>query len=174
MLLEKGKVKRKKKKKQKCLKRWGQFCPNIFPTFYSNFLSNSERLYFEGGGEKTCGPHHFSIPLPVSTKHPSHSFSLLFSTLFFSIHSTKHTLNLWRLPASYSPWVSFPLLSTTSMVTTTSHRDGGTFFVAKLWKNDLLHYKMNISLILHCESFYIVIFIFFFFFFWVRVFKFIF
>ena len=34
------------------------------------------------------------------------------------------SLSLWRSPASYSPWVSFPLLSTTSMVTTTSHHDG--------------------------------------------------
>ena len=75
----KEKSKKKKKKiRLETLKEVGQFCPNIVP----NFLSNLERLYFEGGEEKTCGPHHFSLPLPLSTKHPSHSFSLLFSTLF--------------------------------------------------------------------------------------------
>ena len=82
----KGKVKRKKKKKNKKKKRKskptlqrkskkkkkkvrtfirdGQFCLNIFLTFYSNL----ERLYFEGGGKKTCEPHHFSPPFLLSTK----------------------------------------------------------------------------------------------------------
>ena len=49
------------------------------------------------------------------------------------------------------------------MATTRSHRDRGTSSAAKLRKNDLLHYKTNISLILRCEFFYIFIFIFFFF-----------
>ena len=66
------------------------------------------------------------------------------------------------MPASHSLWV-FPLLSATSMATTRSHRDRGTSFAAKLRKNDLLHCKMNISLIMCCEFFYISIFIFFFF-----------
>ena len=47
------------------------------------------------------------------------------------------SLNLWKSLASHSPWVSFPLPSTTSMAITTSHRDRGTSFVAKLQKNDL-------------------------------------
>ena len=69
------------------LKEVGQFCSNIFPTFYSNL----ERLYFEVGEEKTCGPHHFSLPLPLSTKQWKLPFFTLFSILpVFT--PTKHTL----------------------------------------------------------------------------------
>ena len=89
--------------------------------------------------------------------------SILLSFYFAVYQLVSLSLSLWRSLASHSPWVSFPLPSTTSMATTTSHRDRGTSFVAKLRKNDLLHCKMNISLILCCEFFYLVIFIFIFF-----------
>ena len=88
--------------------------------------------------------------------------SILLSFYFAVDQLISLSLNLWRSPASHSLWV-FPLLSTTSMATTRSHRDRGTSFATKLRKNDLLHCKMNIFLILHCEFFYIFIFIFFFF-----------
>ena len=59
---------------------------NIYlPHFLSHFLPILERLNFGGFREKTAGLHHFSLPLPFSTKHPSHSFSLLFSTIFFHL-----------------------------------------------------------------------------------------
>ena len=51
----------------------GQFCPNIFPTFHSNFWREEE---------KTCGPHRFSLSLPLSTKQWKMSFFTLFISLF--------------------------------------------------------------------------------------------
>ena len=90
------KKKEKKKKKLETLKEVG----TILSKYFSHFHSNLERLYFEGGGEKTCGLYHFSFPLPLSTKHPFHSFfspNFHLSILFFSIlpkfHSTKHTVS---------------------------------------------------------------------------------
>ena len=93
---QKKEKKKKKKKKLETLKEVG----TILSKSFSHFHSNLERLYFEGGGEKTCGFYHFSFPLPLSTKHPSHSFfspNFHLSILFFSIlpkfHSTKHTVS---------------------------------------------------------------------------------
>ena len=75
---------KKKQKKLEMLKEVGQFCSNIFPTFYSNFLSNLERLYFEGGGgEKTCWPHHFSLPLPFQPNTLPLIFFPILHSFFF-------------------------------------------------------------------------------------------
>ena len=93
-----GKKKKKKKKKErkdkKSRKRQkighemkkGNFVQHTLPSF----LPILERLNCGGPKEKMTGPHHFSFPLPLSSKHPSHSFSLLFSILFFpsSLKST--------------------------------------------------------------------------------------
>ena len=64
----------------------GNFVQHILP----HFLPILERLNCGGPKEKMAGPHHFSLPLSLSSKHPSHQFSLLFSTLFFpsSLKST--------------------------------------------------------------------------------------
>ena len=96
-----GKKKKKKKKERKDknsrkrqkigheLKK-GNFVQQTLPSFLPHFLLILERLNCGGPREKMAGPHHFSLPLPLSSKHPSHPFSLLFSTLFFpsSLKST--------------------------------------------------------------------------------------
>ena len=75
--------KKKKKKKVRNVKRGGDSFVQIFSQFSPNFLSNLERMYFEGGGEKTCRPHrNLSFFLPL-TKQPKTSFSLHFSLLHF-------------------------------------------------------------------------------------------
>ena len=98
-----GKKKKKKKKKKKQQKQQqqqrkdksrrrqkvghgrekGNFVQHTLPPFLPHFLPILERLNYGGPGEKMARPHHFSLPLPLSSKHPSHPFSLLFSTLFF-------------------------------------------------------------------------------------------
>ena len=104
------KKKKQQQKKDKSIKKqkvgyWmekGNSVHHTLPPFLSHFLSILERLNFGGPREKTDGPHHFSLPLPFSTKHPSHLFSLLLSTFFFffffyvhpKIHPTKHTIFL--------------------------------------------------------------------------------
>ena len=91
---KKKKNKTKKQRKDKSRKRQkvghgrekGNFVQHILP----HFLPILERLNCGGPKEKMAGPHHFSLPLSLSSKHPSHQFSLLFSTLFFpsSLKST--------------------------------------------------------------------------------------
>ena len=91
---KKKKYKTKKQRKDKSRKRQkvghgrekGNFVQHILP----HFLPILERLNCGGPKEKMAGPHHFSLPLSLSSKHPSHQFSLLFSTLFFpsSLKST--------------------------------------------------------------------------------------
>ena len=96
------KEKKKKKRAENVKRGGGSFVQIFFSLFTPIFPPNLERLYFKWGGEKTCGPHHFSLPLPLSTKHHSHSFSLLFSTFFFfffihpKIYPTKHTLTFQK------------------------------------------------------------------------------
>ena len=68
----------------------GNFVQYTLPPFLPHFLFILERLNCGGPREKIAGPHHFSLPLPLSSKHHSHPFSLFFSTLFFpsSLKST--------------------------------------------------------------------------------------
>ena len=91
----------------------GNFVQHTLPSFLPHFLSILERLNCGGSREKMARPHHFSLPLPLSSKHPSHPFSLLFSTIFFfsilpKIHPSKHSVSLclslfiWRLKANES------------------------------------------------------------------------
>ena len=63
-MLQRKSKKKKKEEVRNVYQRWGQFCPNIFPTFHSNL----ERLYFEGGGEKICGSSTF---LSLSPSQPN-------------------------------------------------------------------------------------------------------
>ena len=108
-ILKKKKKKniRKTSRKRQIVGYWmekGNFVQHTLPPFLLHFLSILERLNFGGPREKTAGPHHFSLPLPFSTKHPSHLFSLILSTFFFffffffsvlpKIHPTKHTIFL--------------------------------------------------------------------------------
>ena len=65
---------------------------------------------------------------------PSLPISILHSFYFAVDQPISLSLNLWKSLASHSPWVSFPLPSTTSMAITTSYRDRGTSFAAKLQK----------------------------------------
>ena len=78
---------RQKQKNKKLLVAgcWGNnnFVQNTLPHFNLNFLSILERLSFGGSREKTPGAHQFSLLLTLPTNHPSHPFSLLFSTFFF-------------------------------------------------------------------------------------------
>ena len=95
---KKKKNKTKKERKDKSRKRQkighgrekGNFVQHTLPPFLPHFLPILERLNCGGPREKMAGPHHFSLLLPLSSKHPSHPFSLLFSTLFFpsSLKST--------------------------------------------------------------------------------------
>ena len=78
---------KKKKKKWKVKSRERQKVghwmenDNFVQLTLSHFLSILERLNCGGPREKIAEPHHFSLPLPLSTKHHFHSFSLLFSIL---------------------------------------------------------------------------------------------
>ena len=120
--------KKKKQRKEKSRKRQkvghgrekGNFVQHTLPPF----LPILERLNCGGPREKMAGPYHFSLPLPFSSKHPSHPFSLLFSTFFFpsslkSTHpnimlvSVSLSLFIWRLKAneSLSLWDFIWLLS---------------------------------------------------------------
>ena len=98
-----GKKKKKKKKKKekkgkdkKSKKRQkvghgrakGNFVQHTPFLYY--FLPILERLNCGGPREKMAEPHHLSLPLPLSFKHPFHLFSPLFFTLIFpsSLKST--------------------------------------------------------------------------------------
>ena len=78
---------KKKKKKWKVKSRERQKVghwmenDNFVQLTLPHFLSILERLNCGGPREKIAEPHHFSLPLPLSTKHHFHSFSLLFSIL---------------------------------------------------------------------------------------------
>ena len=61
----------------------GNFVQIFLFNFHSHFLSNLERLYFGGGGEKTGGSHQNLSSFPPSTKQPKTLFSLHFSLLHF-------------------------------------------------------------------------------------------
>ena len=70
---------RKTSRKRQIVGYWmekGNFVQHTLPPFLLHFLSILERLNFGGPREKTAGPHHFSLPLPFSTKH----------TIFLLIH----------------------------------------------------------------------------------------
>ena len=90
-ILSRQKKKRKKERKDKSRRRQkvghgrenGNFVQHTLPPFLPHFLPILERLNCGGPREKMARPHHFSLPLPLSSKHHSHPFSLLFSTLFF-------------------------------------------------------------------------------------------
>ena len=58
------------------------------PLFLFHFLSILWKLNFGGSEEEIIGSHHFSLPIPLSIKHPFHPFSPLFFILP-KIHSTK-------------------------------------------------------------------------------------
>ena len=84
-----GKKKKKKKgKDKKSRKRQkvghgrekGNFVQHT--PFLPHFLPILERLNCGRPREKMAERHHFSLPLPLSSKHPFHLFSLLFFTLF--------------------------------------------------------------------------------------------
>ena len=105
-MLKKIKIKNKKKKTGKT-KNWlfdgeGQFCPIHIFLVFSPIFSLFWKDWILVDSERIIEPHHFSLPFPLSTKYPSHSFSLLFFTFFsfsfffilFNIHPTKHTLNI--------------------------------------------------------------------------------
>ena len=65
----------KKKHERQNVNCWmekGNFSNAHLPHFLSYFLSILERLNFGESREKTVGPFHFFLPLPLSTKHPSH------------------------------------------------------------------------------------------------------
>ena len=86
---------KKKKKNAGKTKSWhgiekGNVVQYTLPPFLPHFLFILERLHCGGSREKIAGPHHFSLPLPLSSKYHFHPFSLLFSTLFFpsSLKST--------------------------------------------------------------------------------------
>ena len=89
---------RQKKKKKKLAIGWRREI--LSNTHLPHFLSILETLNFGGPKEKKTGPHHLSLHHPLSTKHPSHSFSLLFSTLLFSssLKSTKPNIPLDFIP----------------------------------------------------------------------------
>ena len=80
---KKGKKKSRKRQKVGHGRENGNFVQHTLPPFLPHFLPILERLNCGGPREKMARPHHFSLPLPLSSKHPSHPFSLLFSTLFF-------------------------------------------------------------------------------------------
>ena len=86
------------KKKKKLAIGWRREI--LSNTHLPHFLSILETLNFGGPKEKKTGPHHLSLHHPLSTKHPSHSFSLLFSTLLFSssLKSTKPNIPLDFIP----------------------------------------------------------------------------
>ena len=68
-------IHQKKKHERQNVNCWvekGNFSNAHLPHFLSYFLSILERLNFGESREKTVGPFHFFLPLPLSTKHPSH------------------------------------------------------------------------------------------------------
>ena len=112
---KKKKNKTKKQRKDKSRKRQkvghgrekGNFVQHILP----HFLPILERLNCGGPKEKMAGPHHFSLPLSLSSKHPSHQFSLLFSTLFFpsslkSTHPNMLTSHTTQVTKCNTMWTS--------------------------------------------------------------------
>ena len=107
---KKNQQKDKSRKKQK-VGHWMEkdnFVQLTLPHFLSHFLSILERLNCSRSRKKIARPHHFSLPLPLSTKHPFHSFFLLFSTYFFSssLKSThpKITLRFGLIPRDKRFW----------------------------------------------------------------------
>ena len=86
-----GKDKSRKRQKVGHGRKKGNFVQHTLPPFLPHFLPILERLNCGGPREKMARPHHFSLPLPLSSKHPSHPFSLIFSTLFFFPSSLKST-----------------------------------------------------------------------------------
>ena len=86
------------KKKVGCWMKKGNFVQHTSSSFSFLFSSHFGEIEF-CWARRENKRHHFSLPLPLSTKHPFYSFSLLFSTLFYSIlpkiHPTKHTLSVY-------------------------------------------------------------------------------
>ena len=99
-----GKDKSRKRQKVGHGREKGNFVQHTLPPFLPHFLPILERLNCGGPREKMAGPHHFSLPLPLSSKHPSHPFSLIFSTLFFpsSLKSTHPNIVLVSVSLSLS------------------------------------------------------------------------
>ena len=89
---------KRKKKKVGCWMKKGNFVQHTSSSFSFLFSSHFGEIEF-CWARRENRRHHFSLPLPLSTKHPFYSFSLLFSTLFYSIlpkiHPTKHTLSVY-------------------------------------------------------------------------------
>ena len=88
-----------KRKKIKLAFGWkGNFVQHTSSSFFFLFSSHFGEIEFCWAMRENRS-HHFSLPLPLSTKHPFYSFSLLFSTLFYSIlpkiHPIKHTLSVY-------------------------------------------------------------------------------
>ena len=87
---KKGKDKEEKQKDKKLANGWRlEILSNThLPLFLFHFLSILWKLNFGGSEEEIIGSHHFSLPIPLSIKHPFHPFSPLFFILP-KIHSTK-------------------------------------------------------------------------------------
>ena len=81
--LEKGKV--KKTKKARNVKRGGAVLFKYFSYFLLQFsLQFGEIVFWRGrGAEKTCWPHHFSLPLPFTPNTLPLIFSHILHSFFF-------------------------------------------------------------------------------------------
>ena len=82
----------------------GNFVQHTLPPFLPHFLPILERLNCGGPREKMARPHHFSLPLPLSSKHHSHPFSPIFHSFFSilpKIHPSKHSVSLSLSPSLY-------------------------------------------------------------------------
>ena len=77
-------TKKKKKKARNVNQRWGQFCPNIFSTFHSNFLSPIWRdCILKGVERKLVDPTTFLSPFPSQPNNGKCHFSPYFSLIIF-------------------------------------------------------------------------------------------
>ena len=119
------------------------------------FLPILERLNYGGPREKMVGPHHFSLPLPLSSKHPSHPFSPIFHSFFSilpKIHPSKHSVNdqkIRRMTCFLWKQVAFHHMASTP------NNCFEKFFGSK---QVLIRYSRNMTtwcslLHIHCESY---------------------